>query len=113
MPVRKVDKGYRFGTTGKVYKTRGQAEKQARAIYASGYKENSDMKDKKMAGKKKAAKKYNVGGMVPPEAAGKKPAMTGRSLAATKAAPQAAKGMAKAAMGGKGAMQRTMPRGRG
>lgn len=42
MPVHKVKGGYRFGKAGKVYKGKGakkKAEKQARAIYASGYKE--------------------------------------------------------------------------
>ena len=38
MPVKKVKGGYKFGTSGKVYKTKAAAEKQARAIYASGYK---------------------------------------------------------------------------
>lgn len=38
MPVRKVKGGYRWGQSGKVYPTRTQALKQARAIYASGYK---------------------------------------------------------------------------
>ena len=38
MPVMKVEGGYRFGKTGKVYKTKAAAEKQAKAIYASGYK---------------------------------------------------------------------------
>ena len=38
MPVTKVKGGYRFGKTGKVYKTKAEAEKQAKAIYASGYK---------------------------------------------------------------------------
>tara|TARA_R100001015_G_scaffold4266_1_gene1525 strand:+ start:402 stop:545 length:144 start_codon:yes stop_codon:yes gene_type:complete len=38
MPVKKVKGGYRFGKSGKVYKTKAQAERQARAIYASGYK---------------------------------------------------------------------------
>ena len=43
MPVRKITKngktvGYRWGTSGKLYPTRSQATKQARAIYASGYK---------------------------------------------------------------------------
>lgn len=31
--------GYQYGTTGKVYRSKAEAEKQARAIYASGYKE--------------------------------------------------------------------------
>lgn len=29
--------GYKWGKSGKTYKTRQEAEKQARAIYASGY----------------------------------------------------------------------------
>lgn len=43
MPVREVRNssgkimGYRWGTTGKIYRTKEQAEKQGRAIYASGY----------------------------------------------------------------------------
>jgi hypothetical protein len=37
MPVRKVKGGYRWGSKGKVYKTKAEAEKQGRAIYASGY----------------------------------------------------------------------------
>jgi|TARA_R100000951_G_scaffold25319_1_gene21378 hypothetical protein len=37
MPVRKVKGGYRWGSKGKVYKTKAAAEKQGRAIYASGY----------------------------------------------------------------------------
>lgn len=39
MPIRKVQGGYQFGTSGKVYPTQKQAEKQAKAIYASGYRE--------------------------------------------------------------------------
>lgn len=38
MPVQKVKGGYRFGRSGKVYPTKKEAEKQAKAIYASGYK---------------------------------------------------------------------------
>lgn len=37
MPVHKVKGGYKWGKTGKVYKTKAEAEKQGRAIYASGY----------------------------------------------------------------------------
>jgi hypothetical protein len=38
MPVRKVPGGYKWGNTGKVYKTKAAAEKQGRAIYAArGY----------------------------------------------------------------------------
>lgn len=39
MPVRKVSGGYQWGKSRKVYPTRAQAEAQARAIRASGYKE--------------------------------------------------------------------------
>lgn len=35
MPVRKVKGGYRYGSKGKVYKTRKAAERQGRAIKAS------------------------------------------------------------------------------
>jgi hypothetical protein len=38
MPVRKVKGGYKWGKSGKVYKTKKEAEAQGRAIYASGYK---------------------------------------------------------------------------
>lgn len=38
MPVHKVKRGYKWGKSGKVYPTKKQANKQARAIYASGYK---------------------------------------------------------------------------
>lgn len=43
MPVHKVTKngetvGYRWGRTGKIYRTKEEALKQARAIYAAGYK---------------------------------------------------------------------------
>ncbi len=37
MPVRKVKGGYRWGKSGKVYKSKKAAERQGRAIYASGY----------------------------------------------------------------------------
>ena len=45
MPVQRTPTGYRYGSSGKVYPTRAQAERQGRAIRASGY------------GKKKPAKK--------------------------------------------------------
>lgn len=39
MPIRKLKSGgYKWGKSGKVYPTKAGAEKQARAIYASGYK---------------------------------------------------------------------------
>ena len=37
MPVMKVKGGYRWGSKGKVYATKAEAEKQGRAAYASGY----------------------------------------------------------------------------
>lgn len=40
MPVRKVKGGWQWGKSGKVYKTRKEAERQGRAIYASGYKKS-------------------------------------------------------------------------
>ena len=42
MPVHKVKGGYQFGKFSKKYRGKGarkKAQKQARAIYASGYKE--------------------------------------------------------------------------
>lgn len=47
MPVRKVSGGYQWGQTGKVYPTREQAERQGRAIEASGYRTKEDGKTKK------------------------------------------------------------------
>lgn len=37
MPVQRVKGGYRWGKTGKVYPTKAEAERQGRAIRASGY----------------------------------------------------------------------------
>lgn len=39
MPVHKTKSGYKFGKSGKTYSTKKEAEKQEKAIYASGYKE--------------------------------------------------------------------------
>jgi hypothetical protein len=39
MPVKKVEGGYQWGNKGKVYPTKKQAEEQAAAAYANGYKE--------------------------------------------------------------------------
>jgi hypothetical protein len=38
MPIHKVKGGYKWGKSGKVYKTRKGAERQAAAAYAGGYK---------------------------------------------------------------------------
>lgn len=40
MPVRKVKGGYRWGKSGKLYRTRAEAARQGRAIRASGYKKS-------------------------------------------------------------------------
>jgi hypothetical protein len=48
MPVQKITKGgmtmYRYGDSGKMYKTREEAEMQGRAMYASGYRSREDNK---------------------------------------------------------------------
>lgn len=41
MPVKKVKSGYKWGKSGKIYPTKEQAEKQGKAIHASGYKKKS------------------------------------------------------------------------
>lgn len=38
MPVRKVAGGYKWGSHGKVYKSKAKAVRQGRAVYASEYK---------------------------------------------------------------------------
>jgi hypothetical protein len=40
MPTKKVSGGYKWGSKGKVYKTKVGAQKQAKAAYASGYKKD-------------------------------------------------------------------------
>jgi hypothetical protein len=48
MPVQKITKGgmtmYRYGDSGKMYKTKNEAEMQGRAMYASGYRSKEDNK---------------------------------------------------------------------
>lgn len=48
MPIQRVMKGetpyYRYGTHGKLYRTKQEAEQQMRAMYAAGYKEKKDQK---------------------------------------------------------------------
>lgn len=39
MPVHRTTGGWKFGSSGKTYKTKTAAQRQARAIYASGRKE--------------------------------------------------------------------------
>ena len=38
MPVRKTKGGYKWGKSGKTYKSKSKAKKQGKAIYASKYK---------------------------------------------------------------------------
>lgn len=38
MPVHKTSGGWKFGKSGKVYKTKAGAQRQARAIYAAGWR---------------------------------------------------------------------------
>jgi len=38
MPAKKVKGGWKWGSSGKVYKTKAAAEKQGKAVYSSGYK---------------------------------------------------------------------------
>lgn len=38
MPVKKVKGGYKWGSSGKVYKSKKKAAAQGRAAYAAGYK---------------------------------------------------------------------------
>ena len=45
MPIRKVKGGYKWGKRGKVYRRRKDAERQAAAAYASGYKKSMDWFD--------------------------------------------------------------------
>lgn len=51
MPIQTVtvkgEKMYRWGDHGKLYRSRADAEKQAAAAYASGYKEKNDAPKKK------------------------------------------------------------------
>lgn len=53
MPIHKVAGGYQWGNHGTVYPTREGAERQAEAIYASGYREPGSSKKKPRAKKKK------------------------------------------------------------
>lgn len=59
MPVHKVKNGWKWGKSGKVYPTKKQAEEQAKAIYASGYKGDSNGSKKKAI--KKASKRKGKG----------------------------------------------------
>lgn len=67
MPVQKVKGGYRWGNTGKVYKTKAAAEKQGRAIRAAGYSKGGDTINAagnytKPTMRRKLVEKYKAGG---------------------------------------------------
>lgn len=51
MPIHKVGGGYKWGSHGKVYKSRAGAAKQAAAAYAHGYR--GDVKHAKKVMRKK------------------------------------------------------------
>ena len=51
MPVRRVTGGYRWGTTGTVYKTRGAAQRQGRAIEMAMKKKKSKRRGGRRGGK--------------------------------------------------------------
>jgi len=48
MPVHRVKGGWKWGKSGKTYPTKAQADRQAKAIYASGYREPSPAKKRKV-----------------------------------------------------------------
>ena len=52
MPVRKGKGGFKWGKSGKVYKTKKEAEAQGRAIYASGYGKKKKKRSKSRNRKK-------------------------------------------------------------
>ena len=68
MPIRKVKGGYKWGSKGKVYRNRKDAERQAAAAYASGYKKSMDWFDTL----KRDKKDMRVGTVYPSDREGKK-----------------------------------------
>ena len=51
MPVRQVRGGYRWGTRGKIYKTKGAAQRQGRAIEMAMKKKKSKRRGGRRGGK--------------------------------------------------------------
>jgi hypothetical protein len=47
MPVHKVPGGWQWGSHGKVYKNRADAERQGRAAHAHGYREHHKKRRKR------------------------------------------------------------------
>jgi len=73
MPIRKVKGGYKWGSKGKVYRNRKDAERQAAAAYASGYKKSMDWFDTLKREKHPALKRAGVSGFSKPKRTPKHP----------------------------------------
>lgn len=67
MPIRKVKGGYKWGSKGKVYRNRKDAERQAAAAYASGYKKSMDWFDTLKREKHPSLKRAGVSGFSKPK----------------------------------------------
>jgi hypothetical protein len=68
MPIQMIKRGgqtyYRYGDSGKEYKTKAEAERQAAAIHASGYQEKNSSGKKKGSDGKACWEGYRYGGTV-------------------------------------------------
>ena len=73
MPIRRVKGGYKWGKKGKVYRNRKDAERQAAAAYASGYKKSADWFDTLKREKHPALKRAGVSGFSKPKRTPKHP----------------------------------------
>jgi len=67
MPIRRVNGGYKWGSKGKVYRNRKDAERQAAAAYANGYKKSEDWWNTIKAKKKKKSKVNQAGNYTKPK----------------------------------------------
>lgn len=67
MPIRRVKGGYKWGSKGKVYPNRKDAERQAAAAYASGYKKSEDWWDTIKAKKKRKSTVNQAGNYTKPK----------------------------------------------
>ena len=65
MPVRKVQGGYQWGQSGRVYPTKAQAERQGRAAYASGYRGGGIIPVGFRRWASSGPRSFNTGGIVP------------------------------------------------
>jgi len=65
MPVRKVQGGYQWGQSGRVYPTKAQAERQGRAVYASGYRGGGIIPVGFRRWASSGPRSFNTGGIVP------------------------------------------------